>query len=97
MVLLDAKPHAIENEKFRFRAEIGGIADAHFGKIGFGMFGDRARIARVGLAGARLEYVGKENKRRVVGERIHHRGRDIRLEDHVEFADLLPARDRRAV
>jgi hypothetical protein len=43
--------HVVEHEELGFGAEIDGVADAGRLQIGFGLLGDAARVAVVGLAG----------------------------------------------
>jgi hypothetical protein len=44
--------HVVEDEELGFRAEVDGVADAARRlQIGFGLLGDRARVAAIGLAG----------------------------------------------
>ena len=63
----------------------------------FGLLGDAARIAVVGLAGGRLEHVADQDERRLGEERIDAGDRRIRHQVHVGLVDRLPAGDRGAV
>ena len=49
------KAHVIENEKFRFWPEEGGVSDTSALEIGLGLFGDPARVAIVWLACDRVD------------------------------------------
>ena len=89
--------HVVEDEEFGLGSEIDGVTDPHRFDHGLGALGDAARIARIGLAGRRLEYVAHQNQRRFREERIDRRRRRIRHQAHVGFVDGLPAGDRGAV
>ena len=93
----DTPAHVVEDEKFRFRAEIGGITDAGGGEISLGAFGKRAGIALIALAGGRFDNIAAEDHGGLFEKRVHDRGRGIGHEDHVGFVDTFPARDRRPI
>ncbi len=58
---------------------------------------DVARVARVGLEGDRVVDEAVDIEGLVIAERVDHRGRRVRQEDHVGLVDLLEAADRRSV
>ena len=87
----------VEDEELGLRPEEHRVADAHALTMAFGLLGDAARIAVVGLAGGRLEHVADERQRRLGEERIDAGGRRVRHQVHVGFVDRLPAGDRGAV
>ena len=57
-------PHVVEHKELGLGAEIDGVADPkgldHRGRL----FGDAARVARIGLAGGRLQHVTNQHQRR---------------------------------
>ena len=61
MVHGDIEADVIEDEELRFRTEVGGVTDAGTLQIGFGPPCHRARVAAVGLAGARFEDIAEQN------------------------------------
>ena len=67
--------HAVENEEFRFRAEVAGVGDAGGLQVLLGLHGDRARIALVHLHGGRLDDVAGDDDGGVL-ERQRHRARE---------------------
>ena len=54
---VDVPAHLVEDEELGLGAEVGGVADAAALQVGLGALGERARVALVGLAVARLEHV----------------------------------------
>jgi hypothetical protein len=60
-------------------------------RYGLGALRRRARIARVELAGARIDDVAEEYQHVGGAERVDIGGVEIRLKDHVAFVDRLPA------
>ena len=89
--------HIFENEEFGFRAEEGGVAEAGGFHVGQGCLGGAARVARIGLAGARLEDVAEQRQGRLREERVDIAAIQVGHQRHVGFVDGLPAGDRRAV
>ena len=89
--------HVVEHEELGFRAEEDRIAHAHRLDLSFGLLGDAARVAVVGLAGGRLEHVAGQHQRGLGKERIDRRGDRVRHQAHVGLVDRLPAGDRRTV
>ena len=97
VVGIGPEAHVVEHEEFGFGAEKGGVADAGRLQIGFGLLGDAARVAVIGLAGGGIENVADDDQRGSREERVHAgRGR-VRHQRHVGFVDRLPAGDRGAV
>ncbi len=66
-------------------------------EVGLGALGQRARVALVGLAVARLEHVAGQEQRRLFEERIDVGRVRVGHQLHVRGFDALPAGDRRAV
>src|SRR6185312_10911871 len=93
----DFVAHVVEHEELGLRPEEGGVADAGGLQVGLGMLGDRARVARVGLAGERLVDVAEDHQLGLRREGIEHRRLAVGHQGHVGFVDRLPAGDRRAV
>ena len=97
VVGLGGVAHVVEHEELGLGAEIDGVADAHGLDHGFGLAGDAAGIAVIGLAGGRLEHVADEHQRRLGEERVDAGGGGVRHQAHVGLVDRLPAGDRGAV
>ncbi len=97
VVGIGLEAHVVEDEKFGFRAEEGGVADAGGLQEGFGLLGDAAGIAVIGLAGHGLEHVADDGERCGGEEGVDGGGGRIGHQHHVGFVDRLPAGDRRAV
>jgi hypothetical protein len=91
------EPNVVEHEEFRLRADEYGVADAGGAEIRLGALRRRARIARVELAGARIDDVAEEYQHVGGAERVDIGGVEIRLKDHVAFVDRFPSGDGRAV
>ncbi|ABA50095.1 hypothetical protein BURPS1710b_2769 [Burkholderia pseudomallei 1710b] len=89
--------HRVENEEFRLRTEVRGVADARALQVGLGALRERARIALVALAVRRLDDIAGQHEGRLFVERVDEGRVRIRHEQHVRRLDALPARDRRAV
>jgi hypothetical protein len=89
--------HAVEDEEFGFRAEVGGIAQAGGLQVGFSALGDGARIAVVALAVGRLDHVTLHEESGLFHERVDVGGVGVRDQQHVGGFDTLPAGDRRTV
>ena len=70
VVGLGGVAHVVEHEELGLGSEIDGVADAHGLDHGFGLAGDAAGIAVIGLAGSRLEHVADEHQRRLGEERV---------------------------
>jgi hypothetical protein len=87
----------VEDEEFRFGAEVSDIADAAGLQVGFGPLGQGPRVALIAFPVAWLDYIATHDERGLFAERIHHRGARIRHQLHVGGLDPLPAGDRRAV
>jgi len=94
---VDMPGDRVEDEELGLRSEIGHVTDAAGLQIRLGAAGQRPRIPLVALAVARLDDVAAENQRRLLAERIHHRGRRIRHQLHVGRLNAFPAGDRRSV
>ena len=62
--------YAVEDEEFRFWAEIGGVADTGRFQIGFGAACDRTRVAVITLAVSRVDNVAGKDNGGIVVERI---------------------------
>jgi hypothetical protein len=88
---------AVKDEELGLRAEEGLIGDARLCQIGFGLLGDVAGIALVGLARARFHGVGNHHQRRRFAERVHERRIGHRDQQHVRFVNRLPAANRAGV
>ena len=96
-VLVLVEADVIENEELRFRAEIGGVADAAVLQVQFGLLGDPARIALVVLLGDGIVHVAEHHQSGSLGERIHERGVRIGDQQHVALVDRRPAADARSI
>ena len=94
---VDVPAHAVEDGELGFRAEEGRVADARGLQVGLGALGQRARVALVGLAVARLDDVAAQHQRRLFEEGVDVGGGRVRHQQHVGGFDALPAGDRRAV
>ncbi len=92
-----APAHVVEDEEFGLRPEEGRVAQAGGLEVGLGALGDRARVAVVGLAVARLEHVARQEQRGLFEERVDVGGVRVRHQQHVGGFDALPACDRGAV
>jgi hypothetical protein len=94
---VDVPAHMVEHEELGLRTEEGSVADARRLEVGLGAPGERARIALVRLAVARLDHVARDHQRGLFVERVDvGRGR-IRHQQHVGRLDALPAGDRGTV
>ena len=91
------EPDVVEHEELGLGADIDGVADAGRLDIGLGALGDRARIAPVKLARARIDDVADQDQHRRGGEGVVIDGVEVRLQDHVGLVDHFPALDRGAV
>ncbi len=96
-VHLHVVAHVVEDEEFGLGSDKAGVGDAGALEIGFGVLGDRARIAGVGLAGQRLQHVAEDDEGGLCGEGVHARCPAIGQQDHVGLVDRLPAGDGGAV
>ena len=87
----------IENEEFRFRAEIRGIRVSQCLHKGFRLLRNVARITGVGAIVNRIfDITGKDEGRRFE-ERINEGRRRVRNDQHVGLIDRLPASNAGAV
>jgi hypothetical protein len=89
--------HLVEDEELGLGAEVGGVAQAGRLHVGLGALGQRARVALVGLAVARLDDVAAQEQRRLLVERVDVGRVGVGHQQHVRGLDALPAGDRRAV
>ena len=96
-VCLAVVADVIKNEKFRLRADEGGVADAGALEIGFDFFGDVSRITGVGFAGDRIGDIADEHQGGHLEKRIDFRRCCIRNHQHVAGVDGLPSADAGAV
>jgi hypothetical protein len=87
----------VEEEELELRTDIDGISDARLLDVRFGLLGDVARIARVGLARDRILDVADQHERRHSREGVHLRRRRVGHQQHVGFVDGLESADGRAV
>jgi len=94
---VDGPFDGVENEEFRFRPEVGGVADAGALEISLGALGDGARVAVVALAVGRFDDVAGQHQRGFVVERVDEGGFRVGEQNHVGGLNAFPARDRRAV
>ncbi|MNT04833.1 hypothetical protein D3C72_1394260 [compost metagenome] len=94
---VDLPAHAVEDEEFWLRAEVGGVAHARRFQVGFGAFRDRARVAVVALAVRRFDHVALHEQGRFFHERVNIGRVWIRQQDHVGRFNAFPASDRRTV
>src|SRR5690625_1898516 len=53
-----------------------------------------SRVTAVGLAGQRILHKAVENQGLMLTERIHHRGRGVRYQQHIGFLDVLESSNR---
>ena len=67
--------HVVEHEELGLGSEIDGVADAHRLDHGFGLAGDAAGIAVIGLAGGGLEDVADQHQGGLGEERVDGRRR----------------------
>ena len=96
-VLAGLEAHVVEDVELRFRAEVDGVGDARRAQVLLGLGGHLARVAAVGLAGARLDDGETEIQRLRGAERIDEGGRRIRNQLHVRLVDRGESADRAAV
>ena len=96
-VLVGVVADAVEDEELGLGTEVGGVADAGRLEVRLGLARDVARVARVVGAGDRIRDVADQLRRRILGERIHHRGVGIGNHQHVAVVDRLPSANRRSV
>ena len=94
---IGAPAYVVENEKFIFRAEIGGVGNAGGLQIGFRPPRHRTRIALVTLHGVGFDNIAGQQQSWLFKERVNTGGGRIRHQDHVGFLNPLPAGDGRAV
>ena len=87
----------VKNEEFRLRPEIRHFAEPAGLDIGFGLLGDAARVARVGLTRDRVHDIAEQAERRAFVERVHDRRAGVGHDQHVRGVNRLPATNRRAV
>ena len=97
VVGLDREPGVIEDEELGFRSDIDQVADLGLLQVRLGALGDHARIARIALAGQRLENIAKHRRGRLRIERIDMGRIGIRHQRHVALVDGFPAGDRGGV
>ena len=96
-MLVLGEAHVVKDEELRFRPEVGRVGDARRLDVGLGLLGHVARVTTVGLERQRIVHEAVQVERLVLTERVDHRGRGIRQQDHVRLVDLLEAADGRAV
>ncbi len=87
----------VEDEELGLGAEVGGIGDARRLHVGFGLPGDAAGVALVGLAGGRLRDVAENGQGGLGEERVDVGAVGVDHEEHVGGFDAFPAGDRGAV
>ncbi len=92
-----APAHAVEDEEFGFRSEVGGVTKAGGLEVSLGALGDRTRIAVVGLAVTRLDHVALQEQRGFFEEGVDVGGVGVGHELHVRRFNAFPAGHRRAV
>ena len=89
--------HVVKQEEFGLGTETDEITDAGGLDERFGLLGDRARVAIVGLVGGGLENVAVHAQGRRREERIDIGRIVVGHQDHVGFVDGFPASDRGTV
>ena len=89
--------YAVEDEEFRFWAEIGGVADTGRFQIGFGAACDRTRVAVITLAVSRVDNVAGKDNGGIVVERIDESCRRIGTQLHIGSLNTFPTADGRTV
>ena len=94
---VDGEAHVVEDEELRLWAAVDGVADAARLQMGFGANRGGAGVAGIELAARRIDDVAEEDQLVLGREGVHHRGREVRLQDHVGLVDGLPAGDGGAV
>ncbi len=87
----------VEDEEFRFRAQVRGVRDARLLQVRFGFAGNIARIAAVRLVRDRIHRVRHDAQRGHLRERVEYGSRRVEYEQHIAGFNGLPAADRRAV
>ena len=97
LVLRGLEPHVVEDVELGFRAEVNGVGDTGGLQIGLRLGGHLARIALVGLAGARLDDREVHVERLGGAERVEEGRRRVRDELHVGLMDFGETAYRRAV
>ena len=97
LVHLHVEADVVENEEFRFGAEIGGVGDAGGSHVFLGGLGDRARAALIMLSGGGDDDVAVDHQRGLRKEGVDHGRAAIGHQGHVGVVDCAPARDRRSV
>ena len=92
-VALGIELHVVKDEKFRFRAEEGLVAQAGGDEIFFRLLRNAARVAAVRLQRAGFGNGAGEGKCRHGHERIYERRLRVRHRQHVAGLDAFPAAD----
>ena len=88
---LGAPAHAVEDEELGLGAEEGGVANARCLQVGLGAARQRARIALIRLAVARLQHVAGQHHGGFFVERVDVGGDGVGHQQHVGRFDALPA------
>jgi hypothetical protein len=94
-VLVEAD--AVEDVELRLGAPVADVGDAGLGQVGLGLLGDVAGVARVALAGDRIDDVADQVQSRHLQDRIDCRAVRVGDQEHVALVDGLEAPDARTV
>ena len=96
-VLVLVEAHGVEDVELRLRSEVRGVGETGRREVRLRLRDDVARVAAVRLTRQRVAHEAVDVERRVLPERVEHRGARIRDQEHVGLLDLLEPADRRAV
>jgi hypothetical protein len=97
LVLVLIETCLVEDVELEFRAPVGDVGDVGRAQVGLRLPGNVAGIARVTFLSYGVGDKAVDLERGHLAERVHHRGRWIRHQQHVGFMDRLKATDRGAV
>jgi hypothetical protein len=81
--LVRAPLDRVENEEFRFRTEVGGVAEARVLQVRFSALRERARVALVALAVSRFDDVAGQHESRFFVERVDEGRVRVRDQQHI--------------
>ena len=87
----------VEDEELRLGSPIGDVGDAGLAQVAFGLEGDVARVAAVGLVGQRIKHIAGQAQGRHDAHRVDNGRPRIGEEQHIALVDGLEAADARAI
>ncbi len=95
LVLVEA--HAVEDVELTLGAKETRVRDAGRQQEGLRLLADIAWIARVGLAGDRIDHVAADAECRHPQDGVDDRGRGVRDQQHIALMDVLEPANARAI